>query len=101
MKCAHFSGYAVLFLGVSLLVATFLVAYCSLQINVNVSDIEHSLTDALGPLITACIKAMFLGVMGWVGSILTVRGVALLKEPAKEPVKGPNQKQKPCLEKVE
>jgi len=31
--------------------------------------------ETLGPLIDTCMKAIYLGIMGWIGSILTRRGV--------------------------
>ena len=34
--------------------------------------------EVLGPLILTCIKAIYLGIMGWIGSILTRRGVQTL-----------------------
>jgi hypothetical protein len=85
MKSVKVSGYFVLFLGVGLLLVTFIVAFSSIQVNVIISSPERAISEALASLLSACIKAMFLGVMGWVGSILTLRGVALLKETPKEP----------------
>jgi hypothetical protein len=36
--------------------------------------------EAIGPLIETCIRIMYLGIMGWIGSILTVRGIQLVTQ---------------------
>lgn len=75
------TGFLVLFLGVGLLVFTFASAY---QFLVGVTEIEASqdlmglFGEALAPLIMYAIRALFLGIMGWIGSILTRRGVQTL-----------------------
>jgi len=42
------------------------------------SDLMAVFGEALAPLIEASIRVMYLGVMGWIGSILTMRGAQLL-----------------------
>jgi len=77
------SGFIVLFVGVALLVFTFFNAYLFLRellAIVTSPDIMESFGQALAPLIEACIRAIYLGIMGWIGSILTVRGVNILTQ---------------------
>lgn len=81
------SALIVLFLGVSLLVLTFFVAVYFLFAPLTIlasSDLTELFGRALAPLMEAIIRILFLGVMGWVGSILTIRAVQLLKKD-KEP----------------
>jgi len=76
--------YAVLLVGVILLAFTFLNAYWFLQEDFSIittSGLVDLFGEALGPLIEACIRIMYLGIMGWIGSIITIRGVQLLTSP--------------------
>ena len=90
---ALFSGYATLFIGVALLAFTFASAYLFLSNDPSIAgspDLVTVFGEALAPLIVTCIRIMYLGVMGWIGSVLTVRGVQLvtqLKREAKPEVK--------------
>ncbi len=87
------SGYATLFIGVALLAFTFASAYLFLSSNPTIagsSDLVTVFGAALAPLIETCIRIMYLGVMGWIGSVLTIRGVQLvtqLKREAKPEIK--------------
>jgi len=75
------SGITVLMVGVALLVFTFVSAYGFLTQNLSViasEDLVATFGAALAPLITTCIHIMYLGVMGWVGSLLTIRGVTII-----------------------
>jgi len=77
------SGAIVLTVGVALLVFTFASAYGFLTQSLSIitsSDLSRTFGDALGPLIDTSIRVMYLGVMGWVGSILTIRGVTILSQ---------------------
>ena len=38
----------------------------------------RTLSEAMAPLIATCIRIMYLGVMGWVGSLVTIRGVTII-----------------------
>ena len=83
-KTSQTTGIIVLSIGVILLLATFIEAYLLLHGFKELSitgDLASAFGSALGPLISATIKAIFLGVMGWVASILTVRGIQLLRPP--------------------
>ena len=90
---AEISGYATLFIGVALLAFTFISTYLFLSSNPTITgspDLVTVFGVALAPLIETCIRVMYLGVMGWIGSILTIRGVQLvtqLKHEAKPEVK--------------
>ena len=71
-------AYVILFLGVSLLVFTFFNAWQFLMGVLEFPDlgnIEEIFGEVLAPLIETCIRIMYLGIMGWIGSILTVRGI--------------------------
>jgi len=81
------SGLIVLFIGVILLAFTFISAYSFLAGELDIlgaEDILQAFGEALAPLIEAVIRILFLGIMGWVGSILTIRAVQLLKKERTE-----------------
>ena len=78
------SGFAALGVGMALLVGTFIVAYGFLQglLGIQLSgDLITALGDALAPLVETSIRAIFLGLMGWTGSIISRRGVQILNNP--------------------
>lgn len=80
-------AYIVLFLGVGLLIFTFFNAYLLLGGVLSIAaspNLVEVFGQALAPLIEACIRAVYLGIMGWVGSILTVRGVQALAQVKRE-----------------
>lgn len=88
MDKVEISGIAVLFIGVVLLIFAFFNAYAFLtgQLEILASqDILQAFGEALAPLIVACIRILYLGIMGWIGSILTIRGVQLLKMERQTP----------------
>ena len=78
------SGLLVLFIGVGLLAFTFLNAYWLLSEDINIlasQDLVAAFGQALAPLIVTVIHVMYLGIMGWIGSLLTLRGIPLLTHP--------------------
>lgn len=82
------SGLIVLFVGVILLAFTFLSAYTFLIGKLSIlssQDLVAVFGNVLGPLIEAIIRILYLGIMGWVGSILTIRAVQLLKKEREAP----------------
>lgn len=87
------SGYVTLFIGVALLAFTFVSAYLFLSNDPSITgspDLVTVFGDALAPLILTCIRIMYLGIMGWIGSLLTIRGVQLvtqLRHEAKPEIK--------------
>lgn len=77
---AEVSGYVVLIVGVALLVFTFISAYLFLigVLSIPIEDWVAELGALLGPLVTTCIRIMYLGIMGWIGALLTKRGAEFL-----------------------
>ncbi|RJS84528.1 hypothetical protein CW702_02355 [Candidatus Bathyarchaeota archaeon] len=78
MDSVKLSGFIVLFIGVAVLLFTFYHAYLLLQGVLEIPTSENLMAlfgDALAPLISYSIRALYLGIMGWIGSILTRRGV--------------------------
>ncbi|MCD6325678.1 hypothetical protein J7L97_05260 [Candidatus Bathyarchaeota archaeon] len=104
MDSVKASGFAVLFIGVALLLFTFISAY---QLLMGVFEIATSkdlmsiFGEALAPLISYAIRALYLGIMGWIGSILTRRGVQTITaapreyEKPKVKTKGSEETEKP------
>ena len=83
MEKAEISGLIILFIGVALLLFTFLNAYWFLTQDIGListGDLVEAFGKSLAPLIATCIRIMYLGIMGWIGSLLTLRGISLLKE---------------------
>ena len=77
------SGLAVLFIGVILLAATFYSAFMFLVGDITILasvDLAELFGNALAPLIKAVIHILYLGIMGWIGSVMTIRAVQLLKK---------------------
>jgi hypothetical protein len=75
------SGIIVLFIGVGLLIFTFFTAFGFLSESlrlVTYGDFARLFGEALAPLIAACIRVMYIGIMGWIGSILTIRGITII-----------------------
>ena len=75
------SGFIVLFLGVALLFFTFISAYLFLIGVLSIPSTEGLVElfgVALAPLIEGAIRVLYLGVMGWIGSILTRRGIQII-----------------------
>ena len=95
-KVVSITGIATLGVGIGLLIFTFVSAFAQLK-GVATIPVSGGLVEvfgeALAPLIEACIRAVFLGIMGWVGSILSMRGVQILtaaekSKKAKTPEEG-------------
>jgi len=107
------SGIAVLMVGVALLIFTFISAYGFLTQDLSIiasQDFVQTFGEALAPLIATCIRIMYLGIMGWIGSLLTIRGVTIIAHapkvqtiiPQKEVTAKPTQQQmKPQQRKEE
>jgi hypothetical protein len=75
------SGFILLFVGVAVLLFTCILAFQLLMGFEDIlgsSDLVNFFGEALAPLISYAIRALYLGVMGWIGSILTRRGVQIL-----------------------
>jgi outer membrane biosynthesis protein TonB len=94
---AESSGLLVLFIGVGLLAFTFVNAYLLLSADVGIvatQDVIAAFGKAIAPLIATVIHVMYLGIMGWIGSLLTLRGISLLaraKTMVAQPTPTPEQ----------
>lgn len=76
-------AYILLIVGVVLLIFTFAMAYIMLSSVLSIlsaPDLSGALGEILGPLAEAIIKVLYLAVMAYVGSILTIRGIQLYRE---------------------
>jgi len=81
METSQAPGIAVLLIGTALLVTTFLDAYLFLKEDVSILPLPNLVAtfgEALAPLIEASIRMVYLGVMGWIGSTVTRRGMTVL-----------------------
>jgi hypothetical protein len=88
------SGVTVLVIGVILLIFTFVSAYGFLTQNLSIiasQDLVRTFGEALAPLIATCVRIMYLGIMGWVGSLLTIRGVTIIAHAPQVPTAVPQQ----------
>ncbi|MEJ5327979.1 MAG: hypothetical protein WHU54_07025 [Candidatus Bathyarchaeia archaeon] len=95
------SGVTVLFIGIALLIFTFFSAYGYLTESImplSANNLTQTFGEALGPLIAAAIHIMYLGVMGWVGSLITIRGVTIMINAAKSEVAAPTSQASPVSE---
>ena len=94
------SGITILAIGVSLLIFTFFSAYGLLTAGlspISTRDLVQAFGEALGPLIAAAIHIMYLGVMGWVSSLITVRGVTIMTQAPKVDTGVPQAPEDPKL----
>jgi hypothetical protein len=64
-------------IGIVLLLVTFVLAYYLLEGVKGLTTAD--LTTSMSTLLYAAIQALFLGIMGWVGSILLLRGIEFMK----------------------
>ncbi len=81
MKSSETSGITILLTGVALLSVTFIIACIHLQGDINVLPVPSlmsSFGEALSPLIEAAIRVLYLGVMGWIASTVTAKGITVL-----------------------
>jgi hypothetical protein len=76
-------AYILIAIGVILLIITFYMAFTLLTSELGIlaaPNLSEALGEILGPITKALIKVLYLGVMGWTGSIATIRGIQLIKE---------------------
>ena len=81
METSENLAIAVLLIGIVLLTTTFIDAYLFLTENISILPVPNLIAafgEALAPLIEASIRILYLGVMGWIGSTVTMRGIAVL-----------------------
>jgi len=102
---AELAAFILLGIGVVLLILTFYMAFTLVGAEIDVISSSLNLSEAigeiLGPIVEAIIKVMYLGVMGWTGSIATIRGVQLLKEARRVPQSGGKLVQESTVKKEE
>jgi len=80
------SGTKVLIIGVALLIFTFISAFVFLTENLQIlatQNMAQTFGEALVPLIATCVRVMYLGVMGWIGSLITIRGITIMNSAPK------------------
>jgi type III secretory pathway component EscU len=83
MKSSEASGIAILLIGIALLVTTFIDAYLFLTNGASIMPIHGlgaAFSQALAPLIESCIRILYLGLMGLIGSTITMRGITVLSQ---------------------
>jgi hypothetical protein len=81
INCSESSGITIILVGVALLSVTFFIACVHLQEGVNflpVPSFATSLGEGLSPLIEAVIRALYLGLMGWIASTVTAKGIKVI-----------------------
>jgi hypothetical protein len=81
-----FSGITVLGIGIALLIITFASAFAFLSDGLQIlssQNLAQTFGDSLVPLIATSIRVMYLGVMGWIGSLVTIRGVTIIANTPK------------------
>jgi len=71
-------GVASTIIGLAMLVITFVMGYVVLTGYRSMAP-STDLATSMGILLYAAIQVLFLGVMGWVGSLLMLRGIDLAK----------------------
>jgi hypothetical protein len=78
MKLTGMLGLVSAIVGIGLLLFTFAEAY---QVFLSYGSLTATtdLTSSMGTLLYAAIQALFLGIMGWVGSLLIIRGIDFMK----------------------
>lgn len=97
------SGVTVLAIGVALLVFTFASAFTFLSGSSQVltsTDLAQTFGDSLAPLIDASIRIMYLGVMGWIGSLITIRGVTIIANAPKTDMSEPQNPAQEATQKT-
>jgi hypothetical protein len=101
------SGIIVLIIGVALLIFTFVSAYGFLTQSLSIIasvDIVRTLSASLPSIIAAGIHSIFLGIMVWIGSLLTVRGITIIThvpETSTPATEKPEREQQPEPKKTE
>jgi len=96
------SGITVLSIGIILLVITFASAFGFLSEALPIlssQDLVQTFGETLAPLIATSIRVMYLGVMGWIGSLVTIRGVTIIANTPKTETAEPQKPQEPLPEK--
>jgi len=78
MKPSGFFGVGSAVVGIILLIFTFTLGY-DVFTNYRAATPSTDLGTSMSVLLYAAIQALFLGIMGWVGSLMVIRGVDFMK----------------------
>jgi hypothetical protein len=78
MKTNGMLGLASIIIGLALLLFTFYTGY-AVFVTYRSATPPTDLATSMGTLLYAAIQVLFLGIMGWVGSLLMLRGIDLAK----------------------
>jgi Na+/serine symporter len=81
IKSSESSGITIILIGITLLLITFVVACIHLYGDISVLPVPSlmsSFGEGLSPLIEAAIRVMYLGLMGWIASTVTAKGLTAL-----------------------
>lgn len=81
METSENLGIAVLLIGITLLTTTFIDSYLFLRANISILPVPNLVAafgEALAPLVEASIRMIYLAVMIWIGSTITMRGITVL-----------------------
>ena len=86
LEKSEIPGYIVILVGIGLLVFTFINAYLFLgeKLGILSSNLIEAFGEVIGPLIETTIRIMYLGIMGWISSIVTMRGIQIFTQ-ARQP----------------
>jgi hypothetical protein len=98
------AAFMLLGIGAILLILTFYMAFTLIISELGIIsalNLSEALGEILGPIAEAIIKVMYLGVMGWTGSIATIRAIQLIREARRVPQPETEQTQQPSPEKEE
>lgn len=98
------AAFIILGIGTVLLILTFYMAFTLIVTELGIIsalNLSETLGEILGPITEAIIKVMYLSVMGWIGSITTMRGIQLMKETRRTPQPKIHMTQKSKPEKKE
>lgn len=86
----------VLGIGLALLIFAFVCACIFLTESLQIAatqNFEQFFGGTLQLLIAASIRVMYLGVMGWIGSLVTIRGTNIITQTAPKTERGPLEQQ--------
>jgi len=74
LKTSGWLGLGLAFVGLALLLVTFFLGYTVFQDYRN-ATVSSDLGTSMSTLLYAAMQALFLGIMGWVGGLLMLRGI--------------------------
>ena len=78
LKFSGWLGLSSTFVGLALLLFTFITGYL-VFLSYRGATVSGDISTSMGALLLAATQALFLGIMGWVGSILMLRGIDFVK----------------------